>query len=107
MITHREGFQKVYDLTENVLPGHVETTMPTPEQWHRFLVLRVVRGFGIATATNITTACRGVGQLVKQPLREGLLAAVAALVSEGRLEAVLCAGRTWYTVPGALEGRPV
>ncbi|TVR67750.1 MAG: winged helix-turn-helix domain-containing protein [Spirochaetaceae bacterium] len=106
MIARREGFQKVYDLTENVLPGEIDTTMPTAEEWHRYLAIRVVRGYGIATATNITSACRTVGQLVKQPLREGILAAIDQLVSEGHLTPAMCGGQTWYILPGALDELP-
>ena len=106
MIAHREGFQKVFDLTENVLPGDVDTTTPSPEEWYRFLVQRVVRGYGIATAGNITTACRTVGQFVKQPLRAGLLAAIKHLLAEGLLEPLRSGGQTWYTLPGALDELP-
>lgn len=106
MISRRAGFQKVYDLAENVLPGEIDTTMPSSEEWHRFLTLRVVRGYGIATATNVTSACRTVGQFVKQPLREGVLAAIDRLVSENHLEPLRCGEQTWYTLPGALDELP-
>jgi len=106
MIAHRAGFQKVYDLAENVLPGDIDTSAPTAEEWHRFLVLRIVRGYGVATAANITAACRTVAQFVKQPLRSGLLAAIKHLVKEGLLEPLSCAGQTWYILPGALNELP-
>lgn len=106
MIAYREGFQKVYDLAENVLPGDIETTTPTPEKWYRFLVQRVLRGFGIATAGNITGACRTAGRFVKLPLRTGLLNALRELTAEGHLEQVRCDGQIWYTFSGALDALP-
>ncbi len=106
LIAYREGFQKVYDLPENVLPADTDTTMPSPHEWHRNLVLRAIQGFGIATARHITTACRTAGQWVKQPLRDAIPAAIDALVHDGFLEPVLCNGRTWYTLHGALDEMP-
>ncbi|TVR93423.1 MAG: winged helix-turn-helix domain-containing protein [Spirochaetaceae bacterium] len=106
MIAHREGFQKVFNLTENVLPGDIDISTPSLDEWYRFLVLRVVRGYGIATAANITTACRTVAQFVKQPLRAGLLASIKHLVAEGQLEPLRSGGQTWYTLPGALDELP-
>ena len=32
MITRRENFHRLYDLTERVLPDSVDTTMPTDEE---------------------------------------------------------------------------
>jgi len=47
MITERRNFQKVYDLTERVLPADVDLTVPTGEEVSRFLVRRALRGCGI------------------------------------------------------------
>ena len=50
----------------HVLPGDLDTSMPSPEEWYRFLVQRVVRGYGIdATGAfipigvRIATPCTG------------------------------------------------
>ena len=106
LISHREGFQKVYDLPENVLPADIDTTMPSPHEWHRHLVLRVLRGFGIATARHIASACRTAGRWTQQPLRDSISAAIDALVEDGFIEPVLCSGRTWYTLQGELDALP-
>ena len=47
MITERRNFQKVYDLTERVLPADVDCTMPAEEEVGRFLVRRAFRACGI------------------------------------------------------------
>jgi len=47
MIADRVNFQRVYDLTERVLPAWVDTTEPTLEETRRFLMARAVRAFGL------------------------------------------------------------
>ena len=36
MISERRGFQRVYDLTERVLPAHVDNVCPTRASWAAF-----------------------------------------------------------------------
>lgn len=40
MVARRDGFQKIYDLRENVLPDHIDDSTPTDEQWCEYLVNR-------------------------------------------------------------------
>ena len=40
MVVARDGFRKIYDLRENVLPNHIDTTRPTDIEWGEFLVNR-------------------------------------------------------------------
>lgn len=47
MISERRKFQKVYDLTERVLPGHIDTRIPTPEELGHFIVRRALAAFGV------------------------------------------------------------
>jgi uncharacterized protein YcaQ len=49
MILRREGFQRVYDLTERVLPDGLLEQLPTPEEQQRFFVSNSLRALGIAT----------------------------------------------------------
>ena len=48
MIAERCNFQKVYDLTERVLPASVDATPPSDEECGRFQVRRALQGLGIA-----------------------------------------------------------
>jgi uncharacterized protein len=48
MISERRNFQKIYDLTERVLPSHIDTTYPTPEELGQFLVRRALLAMGVA-----------------------------------------------------------
>lgn len=47
MVTERRNFQKVYDLTERVLPGHVDTSIPSNDEMGQFLVRRALSANGI------------------------------------------------------------
>jgi len=48
MVTGRKNFQKVYDLTERVLPPHIDIRPPDDEELGRFIVGRAIRAFGVA-----------------------------------------------------------
>ena len=46
MVSHRQNFQKVYDLPENILPPDVDMTVPTAEEFSRHIILRVLKALG-------------------------------------------------------------
>jgi uncharacterized protein YcaQ len=48
MVSERRKFQRLYDLTERVLPGHVDTSVPTDGEVGRFVVRRVLEAQGIS-----------------------------------------------------------
>ena len=56
MISERKNFQKVYDLTERVLPPPTDTTNPTEEELGRFHVCRALGGLGVAQEREIRDA---------------------------------------------------
>ncbi len=53
MVTRREKFHRIYDLTGRVLPVDVDKTIPSNEELARFHVLRALKAFGIATEKEI------------------------------------------------------
>ena len=53
MITSRKGFQKVYELTENVLPKETDTNVPTEEEFHEHMVISAINSFGFAAEKEI------------------------------------------------------
>ncbi len=77
MIANRVKFQRVYDLTERVLPSWVDTSEPTPAERDRFWVERGAKAMGVGLARNpgdytwmkITTS----RPIVKELTREGIL----------------------------------
>src|SRR5258707_8025621 len=50
MATRNKDFHKVYDLPMNRIPDDVDTTMPTPEEFARHVILRSLKSLGIAYA---------------------------------------------------------
>jgi uncharacterized protein YcaQ len=55
MIARREGFQRVYDLQERVLPDWDDVQTPTREAGSRELALLAVKALGVATAPWVVT----------------------------------------------------
>ncbi len=79
-IAGRQGFQRVYDLPERVIPrAALEAPVPTEEEFRRGYVLRAVRGRGALTESGIAEHCRFAGGV------KGVRPHVDALVAEGLL----------------------
>ena len=76
-VTFRRGFQKYFDLTERVLPSHINTTRPTPLAYGRHLIRRTLECHGLATEKEITYlkpyARTAVRQAVQAMTRQGAL----------------------------------
>lgn len=53
MAASRKGFQKVYDITERVLPKGLDTTMPTEEEYGEYLVRKNIRANGLAAKSEV------------------------------------------------------
>lgn len=54
MIADRSGMQKVYDLTERVLPVDIDTSLPTPMEYAAYLVNTYLQAYGFSTIKQIT-----------------------------------------------------
>jgi uncharacterized protein YcaQ len=97
IVSHRSGFQKIYDLPERVLPVHVDTSMPTPEEFQRFLILRCIRAHGVASEPEISYLRKG--------MKKAISSTVANMIDNGELIAITypgCASRVFST-PAMLE----
>jgi uncharacterized protein YcaQ len=53
MISERQNFKKIYDLTERVLPDDIDSTMPTKDELGQFIVCRALSALGIAEEREI------------------------------------------------------
>ncbi|HEY9197245.1 MAG TPA: crosslink repair DNA glycosylase YcaQ family protein, partial [Mucilaginibacter sp.] len=85
MITRTKAFHKMYDLPMNMVPEDTDLTVPTDEEYARFVIRRTLRALGIAYAKEIAWRARYVkGNLVKQEL--------AKMVTEGELLTVQIEG---------------
>lgn len=66
----RKGFQKIYDLPENVIPGHVNTREPAPEEYAEYLINRSMQSLGLATESEISYLRKNIRPAVRKILRQ-------------------------------------
>jgi uncharacterized protein YcaQ len=82
-IAGRQGFQRVYDLPERVIPrAALEAPVPTEGEFRRGYALRAVQGRGALTESGISEHCRFAGGV------KGIRPYIDSLVAEGLLERV-------------------
>jgi uncharacterized protein YcaQ len=65
MITERRNFQRVYDLTDRVLPHKTDKTIPTEQEEKEFFVRRALNALGVATVADISRYIGISGKLNK------------------------------------------
>jgi len=102
MITHgediRPGFHKLYDLTERVLPSHINTSHPTPDEYYNYLILRDIKSNGLMKAGEfghlITIPKKTLAKLLDQLCEDNVL----TKVSIKKLD-----GQTYYAAKEVIE----
>lgn len=100
MVSGREGFQKVYDLPERVLPDWVNSSQPTMAGFASHLIDTTLRAHGFATQKSITYLRKG------QALRDAVNQELQDRVSEGLLITVKLSDTSLvYINPELLETR--
>ncbi|GAB3483599.1 winged helix-turn-helix domain-containing protein [Marinomonas epiphytica] len=95
MIAKRQGFHKVYDLTERVLPEQVSNQLPSPAEHAEFLILAYLRAQGIGQPNEFSYLLKGVKQEVELALKR--------LSYERKITKVIIAGEPYYTTTEALS----
>ncbi|MEW8258251.1 MAG: crosslink repair DNA glycosylase YcaQ family protein [Candidatus Thiodiazotropha taylori] len=80
MVSSREGFQKTYDLTERVVPSHINTQMPSMEEFASHILDRQLQCHGLISLKGLTYHQRRnkelqktVNDLVKERLAQRTL----------------------------------
>ena len=98
MVSDREGFQKVYDLTERVLPADVDTSMPDSKAFAEHLLDQQLRCHGVVSV-------KGLTYLRRNPdLRKAMQTLLQQRLADQRLQQVeLPNGALYLIVMGALE----
>ncbi len=95
MVSGRHNFQKIYDLTERVLPAGVDTSIPSPEEYARFLITRYLQANGLGQAAEMAYLRKGQKQIVVATLRD--------MVSTGDVVVVDVEGHEYHVLPTAME----
>ena len=72
MISGRNNFQKIYDLTERVLPSNIDTSIPSTQEFSRFLILAAIEAHGLIAEKEITYLRKGIGKDIKLALKNML-----------------------------------
>ena len=90
MAVKRQGFQKVYDLTERALPEGVDTRVPSEQEFYRYLITRCLKANGLASAGEIAYLRKGIKRKLEL---------VCLQMSEnGELQQLECQGQLYYTL---------
>ncbi len=95
MVPYRVNFQKVYDLTERVLPEGTDVTLPDPEEHARFLITRYLRANGLGQLAEIAYLLRDIRPLVSAIMED--------MVSSGELIQVRVDKQLFIALPDSLE----
>ena len=96
MITRKKDFHKIYDLPMNLIPDDIDTSIPTPAEFARHVILRELKALGIAYEKEIRWRAHRVKDNVVKKELEKLVAAgeVCPVSIEGLTTAPL------YMLPG-------
>lgn len=107
MVTHRDGFQKIYDLRERVLPDHISTKMPTDIEWCEFIVNRMIGALGLATEYDIGYARTAIRQIANKNIKDKLKEAILNLLESRVIVEINVEGSTYYTHDDLLSLLPL
>ncbi len=95
MIASRVNFHKVYDLTENVIPEGVDTSLPDPEEYVRFLITRYLQANGLGQASEISYLRKNIKPRVSATLKD--------MHSNGELLEIRVGDKNYYALRESLE----
>lgn len=96
MIKKRKNFQKVYDLTDRVLPSNIDASTPTPTEFCEHLIKTALQSQGVATLSEI-------GYLRKR-IKPTLTKVINKLVKSGELIPLKIEGldHEYYSLPNTI-----
>ena len=92
MVSHREGFNKVYDLRERVLPDWVDTREPTLSEYAEHLIDTTIRAHGFATQKSMCYLRKGkeLKDAIAEQLNTRIDAGQLSILSLGENNVVYC-----------------
>ncbi|MFT4937303.1 MAG: hypothetical protein ACI88A_000317 [Paraglaciecola sp.] len=95
MVCKRQGFQKVYDLSERVLPDNVDISTPTITEYHQHLIRQFLRAQGFGTPAEMSYLLRGHKNVIMRECIE--------LLEEGQLIKVRVKQQEYYALPNVID----
>ncbi len=95
MVVKRQGFQKVYDLSERVLPSNINTTIPSDNEYYQHLISRFLSAHGIAKPEHICYLLKGIKATIKKHCEQMLAA--------GQLISVEVNKQQYYALPDVTD----
>lgn len=99
MVSERRNFQRVYDLTERVLPEDVDTRYPGDDELGHFLVRRALSAYGVAREKEIREHIHAADKdVISQSLADMLDASEVIPVEIKGLD-----GADYYALPEMVE----
>jgi uncharacterized protein len=91
MVKRRDKFQKVFDLTERVLPSSVDRQAPTEDEFAHYLISRFIRAQGVGTLKEISYLRKGLKPALTRQLQD--------LVEAGSLSRFSLSGQDYFFDP--------
>ena len=109
MIANRVNFQRVYDLTERVLPQWVDTRMPNLEERDRYWVEQGVMALGICLPNQIAEYAYHMRRALPKALKtivadKGLVVPVQAVLADGEVHEMVVHHDQLETLQQAADG---
>jgi len=93
MISDRVNFQRMYDLTERVLPGWVDLSEPTVEERDRFWVERGAKALGVCLPRHAGDytwmKVSRSGPILETLIKEGVLLEISGKLFNGKTERLI------------------
>jgi uncharacterized protein YcaQ len=92
MVSQRRGFQKVFDLTERILPDNINQSLPSKLEYYDHLILSFLNAHGVATSAEMSYLRKG--------LKAPLSARCRELVEEQKIIQIEVAGKAYFAPSG-------
>lgn len=106
MVKERRGFQKVFDLTERVLPSDLDISKPNDSERAMFLVNHMLQAQGIARPQDIGYMRHVPSRWEKYKIMPGIQKALAELENAGNVVSMNLDGETYYAKQQAVDELP-
>jgi len=103
MISERKGFQKVYDLTERVLPASVNTQFPTDDERGKFYIRGMLSNLGVAQLRDITYSKPSVKRLSGFNILPCVTENLNEMLDNGEVVPVRCRQEIFYCLHRTLQ----